>query len=172
MIAVNAGVEVAQEGDGLEVLTPAEFVRYPLAGLPAVVEVKHRGHRIDPEAVSVIAFKPKQRVRFQKIRDLTPPVVVDERAPVLVKPKTRVRVLIERRAIEPRQAVGIGREVCRHPVEQDADACLVKSIDEPRKIVRRAEPPCWSEEPDRLIAPGAGEGMLADGQELDVREAQ
>ncbi len=39
----------------------------------------------------------------------------------------RVLVLVERGAVEPAEAVFVGREVGGHPVEDDADADLVGS---------------------------------------------
>jgi hypothetical protein len=45
---VHLVVELLEEVDRLEVLIAAVDVRDPFAGLSAVVEVHHRGHRIDP----------------------------------------------------------------------------------------------------------------------------
>ena len=42
----------------------------------------------------------------------------------------RVVVLVERGAVEVGQAVLVGREMRRHPVEDDAEAGLVGAVDE------------------------------------------
>jgi len=40
-------VELLEEGDCLDVLATAVLVRDPLPVLPGIIEVQHRGHRID-----------------------------------------------------------------------------------------------------------------------------
>ena len=60
-------VEPLEEVDCLEVLVAAEDVGDPLARLARVVEVEHRGHRIDPEAVEVVAVEPEKRVAEQEV---------------------------------------------------------------------------------------------------------
>jgi hypothetical protein len=47
--------------------------------------------------------------------------VVDQRVPILVKAFLRVAVLIQAVPSKLRQAVGVGREMRRHPVEDHAD---------------------------------------------------
>ena len=41
-----------QEFDGVDVLAPAVTIRDPAAGRAAVVEVEHRGHRIDAQPIN------------------------------------------------------------------------------------------------------------------------
>ena len=80
-------------------------------------------------------------------------------------------MLIERGAVEMRKAMRIGREMRRHPVEDDADADLVRAVDEPGKAFRIAEPRGRRIKPGRLVAPGRIVGVFGDRQELDVGEA-
>ena len=47
-----------------------------------------------------------------------------------MKALARVGVLVEVRAVEKGQAVLVGREVRRHPIENHADAVLVQVVDE------------------------------------------
>ena len=70
MLAVAELVELLEEVDRLEVLVAAVDVGDPLAGLPRVVEVEHRGHGVDPEAVDVVALEPEQGVAEQEVADL------------------------------------------------------------------------------------------------------
>src|SRR5690606_32605334 len=98
--------------------------------------------------------------------------VVDQGAPVAMESLPRVGVLVEAGAVEPAETVRVGREMRRHPVDQHTDAGLVAAVDEPGEAFGRAEPPGWREQADRLVAPGAGERVLADRQALDVREAE
>ena len=77
-------------------------------------------------------------------------------------------MFVERRAVETRQSLFVGREMRRDPVENDAEARGVRSIDEARECRRIAEAAGRSEQADRLVAPGFVERMLADRQKLEV----
>jgi len=66
----------------------------------------------------------------------------------------------------------IGREVRRHPVEDHADASLVRPIDKTGEAGRIAEARGGREQSRRLVAPGRVEGMLRDRQQLDMREPE
>jgi hypothetical protein len=84
----------------------------------------------------------------------------------------RVGVLVQRRAVEARQAVASRGKCARHPVEQHADAVAVAAVDEVAQIVGRAEAAGRREVAGGLVAPGIVERMLGDRQQLDVGEAQ
>ncbi len=88
------------------------------------------------------------------------------------KPLPRVLVLVEGAPVEAGQAVAVGREVRRHPVEDDADALLVEVVDEEHEVLGRAVAARRREVADRLVAPRPVEGVLHDRQELDVGEAR
>jgi hypothetical protein len=49
-------------------------------------------------------------------------------------------VLVQVGAVELGQREAVAREVGRHPVEDHAEAALVQVVDEPREVLRRAEP--------------------------------
>src|SRR5882724_5477454 len=59
-----------------------------------------------------------------------------------------------------------------HPVEPYGEPLAMAGIDECGKILRRTEPAGGGVETCRLIAPGAVERMFADGEKLDVGEAE
>ena len=122
MAAVDDLVEALYEGDRLKVLVAAEPVRDPFSRLPRVVEVEHRGHRIDPQPVDVVLVEPEEGVRDEEVRDLVPAVIEYERAPLLLLPFQGVCVLVKGRPVEIGEAVGVLREVGGHPVDDDADA--------------------------------------------------
>src|SRR5438105_1361606 len=71
------GVERGQEVERLEVLAAAVAVRNPFTGLAAVVEIDHRGHRIDAQAVDVKLFEPAERAAEEEIAHLVTAVVED-----------------------------------------------------------------------------------------------
>jgi hypothetical protein len=166
------GVEMAQEAHGLEVFAAAVDVGNPGVGRPAVVAIEHGGHGIDPEPVDMIALQPMQRARDQETLHLAATEIVDVGVPVAVEAFARVEMLVQCRAVEARQAMWIGREMRRHPVEQQGNAVGVQRIDEAREGLRRAEPGRRREEAQRLIAPRTAERMLGDRQELDMGEAE
>ncbi|MNX96276.1 hypothetical protein D3C86_1285870 [compost metagenome] len=165
-------VEVAQEVDGLQILPPAMAVRHPLAGFARVVAVQHRGHGIDPQAIDVEMLEPVQRRRQHVAVHFSAPQVVDQRVPILVETFLRVAVLVQRRTVELGQAVGIGGEMRRHPVENHPDAGQVAGIDERGELVRRAITRTRRELRQQLITPRTAERVFHDRHQFDVGEAQ
>ena len=170
--AVQRDVEVSDELQRPEVLAPAALVRHPLARLARVVEVHHRRDRIDAQPVDVELLHPIERVRHQEVAHLVPRVVEDERPPVGVLTEPRVEMLVERGPVEAAQRPLVTREVRGHPVDDHADAALVEVIDEPAEVVGRAVPRRRRVVARHLIAPRPAEGMLGDGEQLDVREPE
>src|SRR6202165_3119014 len=84
----------------------------------------------------------------------------------------RVGGLVEMRAVELRKAVSVAREMRRRPIENDAEACLVTAIDKFHEFGRSTVAAGGGKVAERLVAPGAVEGMLHDGEQLDVRVAE
>ena len=84
----------------------------------------------------------------------------------------RVRVLVQGRAVKPRQRVGIPGKVGRHPVQDDADAALVQVIDKVAEVVGAAKTLGRGEIPGGLVTPGIVQGMLGDRQQFHMGEAQ
>src|SRR3984893_6516219 len=83
-----------------------------------------------------------------------------------------IGVLVEVRAIEFGEAVGVTREVGGSLVEQDADAGVVPPGDKLPELHGRSVTAGGGEVADGLIAPGAVEGVLHDGEELDMGVAE
>mmetsp|Transcript_21602 Transcript_21602/g.51265 ORF Transcript_21602/g.51265 Transcript_21602/m.51265 type:complete len:788 (+) Transcript_21602:524-2887(+) len=165
-------VHLAQQRDGLEVLAAAADVGNPLALGSGVVAVEHAGHRIHAQAVHAPALDPVERTADQELAHLGAAEVVDQRVPVAVEAFLRVGVLVEPRAVEFGQAMGVGREVRRYPVQQQAQPVVVHRLHEAGKALGRAEAGTGRAQPEGLVAPGAVERMLADRHQLDVREAE
>src|SRR4051812_20094391 len=88
-----------------------------------------------------------------------------------MKSFARIRMLVQRRTVEMRQSVNVRREVRRNPVDDDADARFVTTVDEARKGFRRAESRRGSELAQRLVTPRTAERMLRNRQQLDMGEA-
>ena len=96
-----------------EIFAAAEFVGDPFARLAAVVEIEHRGHGIDAQAVDVIFVEPEQRVGEQEIAHFVAAVVEDQRAPVGMLALPRIGMLVEARAVE--RSAGRGRRAGNGP---------------------------------------------------------
>src|ERR1700749_980244 len=115
-------VQLAYEVYGFEVLATAVLVRNPAPLIAAVVEIEHRGHCVNTQAVNVALAQPEEGVGDEKVANLVASVVEDEGAPVGVLAEARVCVLVERRAVEATQSPSVFREVRRNPVHDDAYA--------------------------------------------------
>ena len=170
VVLVDGRVELAQEIDHLQVLSAAVLVGNPLTSLTRVVAVEHGSHRIDTEAVGVVAVEPEESTAQQEAADLVPAVVEDVAAPIRMKTLSRVLVLEEMGTVEESEAMGIGREMRRHPVQDDAYAPLVEMVDAVHEVLGRAVAARGLEVSRRLVSPGAEERMLHDGQEFHVGE--
>ncbi len=99
-------------------------------------------------------------------------VVEDVAVPLRMVAPFGVGVLEEVGAVEKGKAVGIAWEVGGDPVEDDADALLVHVVHEGHEVLGGAVTGGGGEKPYHLIAPGAVEGVLHDGQKLHVGLAQ
>ncbi len=164
-------VGLPQESDGLEVLVAAVLVGDPVPFLARVVEVEHRGDRIDAQSVDMELVEPEQAIGDEKVADLGPAVVVDQGVPVAMEALARVGMLVEGGAVEPGEAVRIGRKVPRHPVDDDADARSMAGVDKGAELLRRPMPDGRREKADGLVTPRTVERILAHRHELDVGEA-
>ena len=166
--AQDGAVQLAQKGDGLQVLLAAVPVGLPLAVPAVVVEVEHAGHGVHPQAVDVVFLQPEQGRRDQKALDLGHAVVKDHGSPLAVLAPAGVGVLIAGLAVVHVQAVGVLGEVGGHPVHDHPDAGGVALVHKQLKVVGGAKPAGGGKVPGDLVAPAAVEGMLGDGQQLDV----
>ena len=171
VVGMDLDVETLDEVDRFEVLAAAVAVGQPLAVLAAVVEVEHRGHGIDPQAVDVVVVEPKERARNQIVGDFVASVVEDQRAPVGMLALPWILVLVERGAVEATQPVAVPREMGRHPVDDHADAGPMQGVDQRHQVFRRSKAARGSEQADRLVAPTGRERMLRGGQELNMGES-
>ena len=150
---------------------PPNLFGNPFAVLARIIEIEHRGDGVHAQAVDVIFVEPEHRTRHQEAADFGAAIVEDVSLPVGMKSLARIGVLVEMRAVEIGEAVRVGREVRRNPVENDADAVLVQVVDQVHEVLRRAEARGGREVAGGLVSPGTVEGMLHHGQELDVGEA-
>ncbi len=164
--------QLAEEPDRLVVLAATVGVRGPLAGPARVVEVEHRGDRIDAQRVDVELVEPVQGVRDEKVAHLVAPVVEHVRAPVGMLTALRVGVFVQRGAVEPAEAPFVAREVRRHPVDDHADSAAVEHVDESSEAVGLAETRRRREVAGHLVAPRPAERVLGDRHQFHVGETE
>src|SRR5271166_2047416 len=107
---------MADEADRFKILSTAMDIGGPLALLAAVIAVEHGGDSIDAQPVDVKMLQPIERGGNQEALHFAPSEIVDEGVPILMKSFTRIEMLVERGAVETREAVRIGWKVRRHPV--------------------------------------------------------
>ncbi len=165
-------VEAAKEGDRFEILAAAEPVRVPLPLFPGVVQVQHGSYRVHAQTIGVVALQPEERGGEQEAPDLVPAVIEDEAPPVRLIRLVRIGVLVHVAPVEEDEAVLVGREMRRHPVEDHTDPLLVQVVDQEHQVLRRPVAAGGSEEAGRLVSPRSVERVLHDGEELDVSEAE
>ena len=172
MLAISQLVGGLQETDRLVVLVAAIGIGQPLARLAGIIEIEHRGDGIDAQTVDMVAVEPVERAGGEEVSHLTTAEIIDGRVPVGMEAAARIGIFIERPAIEMGEAVLVGREMRRHPVEDNAETGLMGAIDEAGEAGRIAMARRRREESDRLIAPGRVERMLGDRQEFEMGEAE
>ncbi|MNK46985.1 hypothetical protein D3C87_657860 [compost metagenome] len=168
ILAVHLLVGPLEQADRLVVVVAPVDVWHPLTGVAGIIQIEHGGHRIHPQTVDVELVEPEQGARHQELAHVVATEIVDVGVPVRVPATARILVLVERSAVEAGETMGVGREVGRHPVEDDAYAGLVAGVDEMLEVIGTAVATGGGEHAHRLIAPGAAEGVLGDRHQLDV----
>ena len=133
-------IQMPQEVYRLQVLVTAVNVGTPFAVLPVVVQIEHGCHCVHPESVQMEVLQPAAGAGDQERAYLAFAVVKYSGSPALVFHFQRIGIFIAVCAIEFAQPHGVFREVCRNPVQDDADACLVEQVDHFPEVVRRAVP--------------------------------
>ena len=108
-------------------------------------------------------LNPEQHVGDQEAADLSAAEVELVRAPVGMD-----LALVEHVAVEGREPLGVGAEAAGDPVEDHADARLVARVDEVHELLGLAVAGGHRVVARSLVSPRAVEGMLHDGQHLDV----
>ena len=171
MTRVHDFVQSLQECNRREILASAKFVGDPFAFAPRIIEVQHGRHGIHAQTVDVILVDPEECIGDQEILDFVAAVVEDQGAPVRMTALARVGMLVQMRAVELGQAVRVTREVRGSPIQNHADACLVKPVHEIHEVFRSAEPAGGRKISQSLISPGTVEGMFHHRHQFHMRVA-
>ena len=146
-------IEQPQERDRFEIFSAAVDIRAPFAVAAVIVKIEHRSDCVHAQTVDVEFIEPPACRGDQERNNLRSAVVKDSGAPALVLAFERIGVFIEACAVEFVESLLVLREVCRHPVENDADARLMEHVDHLPKVIRCAEARGRGEIARDLIAP-------------------
>ena len=157
--------------DRFEIFSAAKLVRHPLAFLARVIEVEHRSHGIDAQAVEVIALEPRERISDQETADFIAAVVKNQRAPIHVGTLAGIRVFVEMRAVKFREGKTVAGKMGGHPVENHPKPAAVQVVDKPREILGRPKAVGGRVKARDLITPRAIERMFRQRHHLNMREA-
>ena len=167
-IMPHGGVELLQEGDGIQVFPPAVGVGQPLLPFAAEVVVQHGADRVHPQSVGVEPVQPEAGVAQKERAHLAPPEVEHTGAPLGHFAPPGVGMLKAGRAVKPAQPCLVPGEMGGHPVKDHADARLMAPVDKGHQVVGRAVAGGGGIVAGHLIAPGHVEGMLHHGEQLDM----
>ncbi len=167
---INQFVHSPQKGDCFQIFVTAVNVGNPLAGIAGIIEIKHRSHRVHPQAVNVIFPQPVKGVGAQIVKNFGTAVVINFGSPVFVFAFARIGVLIEVGAVKFTQPVAVLRKVGRNPVHDHRNPRLVKLVYQITQIVGGAETAGRRKHTDDLIAPRSIQRMFGQRQKFDVRK--
>ena len=159
---MHCDIQAADEIHRLKVFIATVLIRQPLTFLTRIVQIKHRGHGINPQRIDMELIDPVQSAADQIVDDLTPSIIENQSTPVSVLTFAGILMFIQGRAVKATEPVGIFREMRRYPIDNDADTCQMTLIDKIAEVIRVAKALCRRIHADRLISPGTVERMLRD----------
>src|SRR5436190_6138523 len=146
-------IEMAHKPDCLQIVAAAVDIGDPFAFFAAVVAIQHRGYSIDAKAVDMKVLQPIKRAGNQESLHFAPAEIVDQSIPIEMKALAWIEMFVQRCPVEPRQAVGIGRKMRRHPVENDADVGAMQRVHKALQGCWRSKPCGRREQAKRLVTP-------------------
>ena len=116
----------------------------------------------------MVLFEPKQSVGEEEVAHLVAVEIKDFCIPVLVFSHAWISVLVQVRAIEICQSVGITRKMGRHPIDDDTDVILVAVINKILKILGCSKTRGGCKIAQNLISPRSIKWVLRHWEKLDV----
>ena len=140
------------------------------AALLVSLPVDEARDRIHAQAVEMELLEPVIRGGLQKTPHLATGMDEIIAAPLAFSDRA-VRILIKRRAVVPRETVGVDREVNGDEIHDRADSGVMQPVDELFELRGRAVARGRREKSGILVAPRAVERVLRERKELDVRVA-
>ena len=158
-----------QIGDCIVVHIVAEVLLRRIESRPdAMVEVEHRSHAIEAEAVEVEILHPIAHIREQELQRLLLAVVEQFGVPKVVVAALACMKILEISAVKEVDALAdVFHRVGMNEVHDDQQAHAVRCVNQLHQILGRTETRTRREEIGDMVAKRAVIRMLGDGHELD-----
>ena len=127
----------------------------PFSIRSVIIQVQHRCNGVYPNAIDVIFFQPVASTGNKEGANLSLSIVKDTGSPGFMLHFQRISIFITIRSVELAKSCGIFWKMCRHPVQNYTNSCLVEQVHHFLKIVRRSMPGGRCIVTRYLIAPGS-----------------
>ena len=131
-------IELLQKSHRGFVNVASFLVGHILALIARIIQIEHRGNRIDANAVDVVNVKEKHRAGNQKTDHLGTAIVEDQRAPLGMMALHWIFMFIKTGPVKTGKAVRILGKMGRHPIHDHTDSFGMHRIDKIHQILRRA----------------------------------
>ena len=155
-----------EELNGFQVLIAAKFIRQPLSVLFTVIQIQHGCYCIYTDTVYMELSQPEQSIGYQEVLHFIFAIIKYLRSPFRMFSQTRIGMFKDALSVKFCQSVCIGCKMCRYPVQNNSNACLMQFIDQIHKILRRSVTGRRRIVSGHLIPPGAIIWMLCDSHKL------
>ena len=155
-----------EELNSFQVLIAAKFIRQPLSVLFTVIQIQHGCYCIYTDTVYMELSQPEQSIGYQEVLHFIFAIIKYLRSPFRMFSQTRVGMFKYALSVKFCQSVCIGCKMCRYPVQNDSNACLMQFINQIHKILRRSVTGRRRIVSGHLIPPGAIIRMLCDSHKL------
>src|SRR5690606_2420667 len=116
-------------------------------------------------------IEPKTSIADKKGLYFSSFIIKDITVPIWMKSLTHIGIFVGVVAIKHVQSMCIVREMRGHPIQNDTNPFLMKSIDKSHEPLRISETRCGSIITCNLIPPAAIKRVFCNGHELYVRKA-
>ena len=155
-----------EELNGFQVLIAAKFIRQPLSVLFTVIQIQHGCYCIYTDTVYMELSQPEQSIGYQEVLHFIFAIIKYLRSPFRMLSQTGIGMFKDALSIKFCKSVCISCKMCRYPIQNDSDTCLMQFIDQIHKILRRSVTGSRRIVSGHLISPGAIIRMLRDSHKL------
>ena len=143
----------------------------PLAFFAGIIQVKHGGHRVDPQTIDMEFIQPVKSVGHQEVSYLVATKVENQGPPIGLFPAGGIRMFIEFGAIKVGERKLVFGEMAGNPVHDHPDSRLVQFIYQIAEIIGSTIAGRGRIVAALLVTPGTIEGMLRNWHHFYVSKA-
>ena len=128
--------------------------------------------RIHAQAIDTPALNPIAGTAGKEVTHFIASVVVYQGIPVVMPAFARICIFVQCAAVELREAVRVDGEMCRYPIQQNAQTLRMAGINKATQAFGWAEACAGRIQAQCLIAPRAIERKFTDGHQFNMGEAE